>query len=638
MLSTRIKKRIDKIVIGGTVIFALIIGKLAYVQILDRETLFSKAQDLWERDFPVSGLRGNVLDINGEVLATDIPSTSVMVVPAQITDPDSTAQQLADILETEKENIYKQITRKVSTQRIVPYGRLISNEQAKAIDHLDLTGVYLVQDSLRYYPNGAYLAQVLGFTGVDNQGLAGLELQYEEILKANKGSMKIPFDAKGHPVKIYSERYEAPGQGMDVMLTIDTRIQSILERELNNAMERYNPDSAWGLAMNPNTGEILAMVSKPDFDPNHYQDYDESVYNRNLPVWMSYEPGSTFKTVTFSAGLEEGLFDMEHDGYYDRGYEIVEGARLKSWKAGGHGQQTYMQCLQNSSNPCFVHIAQMLGGDNLSKYLDAFGFGQKTGVDLPGEAKGILFNTDDWGLLEQSTTGFGQGISVTAIQLVTAFCAIVNGGTLYQPYITKAILHPTTKDPIVEVKPNAVRQVISEDTSFKMRYALESVVALGGAKGAYIDGYKIGGKTGTAQKAKDGAYLSGEYILSTIAAAPIDDPQIVVYIALDAPKSNIQYGGTVVSPIVRNVLEDVLTLYEVKRTDDQMAKIKLWTDPVTIEVGDYIGKEYKKVKNENLKLVKIGEGDVVVDQLPSPGVKIDEQGTVWLYCPAALAE
>ena len=171
-----------------------------------------------------------------------------------------------------------------------------------------------------------------------------------------------------------------------------------------------------------------------------------------------------------------------------------------------------------------------------------------------------------------------------------------------------------------------------------MRYALESVVALGGAKGAYIDGYKIGGKTGTAQKAKDGAYLSGEYILSTIAAAPIDDPQIVVYIALDAPKSNIQYGGTVVSPIVRNVLEDVLTLYEVKRTDDQMAKIKLWTDPVTIEVGDYIGKEYKKVKNENLKLVKIGEGDVVVDQLPSPGVKIDEQGTVWLYCPAASAE
>ncbi len=326
MLSTRIKKRIDKIVIGGTVIFALIIGKLAYVQILDRETLFSKAQDLWERDFPVSGLRGNVLDINGEVLATDIPSTSVMVVPAQITDPDSTAQQLADILETEKENIDKQITRKVSTQRIVPYGRLISNEQAKAIDHLDLTGVYLVQDSLRYYPNGAYLAQVLGFTGVDNQGLAGLELQYEEILKANKGSMKIPFDAKGHPVKIYSERYEAPGQGMDVMLTIDTRIQSILERELNNAMERYNPDSAWGLAMNPNTGEILAMVSKLDFDPNHYQDYDESVYNRNLPVWMSYEPGSTFKTVTFSAGLEEGLFDMEHDGYYDRGYEIVEGA------------------------------------------------------------------------------------------------------------------------------------------------------------------------------------------------------------------------------------------------------------------------------------------------------------------------
>lgn len=242
------------------------------------------------------------------------------------------------------------------------------------------------------------------------------------------------------------------------------------------------------------------------------------------------------------------------------------------------------------------------------------------------------------GVAEQSTTGFGQGISVTAIQLVTAFCAIVNGGTLYQPYITKAILHPTTKDPIVEVKPNAVQP--GHQRGHQLQDALRAGKrrALGGAKGAYIDGYKIGGKTGTAQKAKDGAYLSGEYILSTIAAAPIDDPQIVVYIALDAPKSNIQYGGTVVSPIVRNVLEDVLTLYEVKRTDDQMAKIKLWTDPVTIEVGDYIGKEYKKVKNENLKLVKIGEGDVVVDQLPSPGVKIDEQGISLALLPAASAE
>ncbi len=638
MLSKRIKKRIDRLLIGCLVIFALILGKLAWVQLIGRSDLFSKARDLWERDFPVAGLRGNLLDINNEVLATDIPSASVMVVPAQIEDPPTAARQLSDILETEPENILAQITRNVSTQRIVPWGRLITQQQAQAIEALNLSGVVLVQDSRRYYPNGAWLAQVLGFTGVDNQGLAGLELQYEDILKAQQGSMKIPFDAKGHPVKLYAERYEAPGQGMDIMLTIDSRIQDILERELNNAMERYTPQAAWGLAMNPNTGEILAMVSKPDFDPNHYQDYDESVYNRNLPVWMSYEPGSTFKTVTFAAALEAGLFDMEKDTYLDRGVEIVEGARLKSWKAGGHGLQTYMECLQNSSNPCFVHIAQMLGSEGLSTMLDTFGFGQKTGVDLPGESAGILFDEESWGLLEQSTTGFGQGISVTAIQLATAFSAIVNGGRLMQPYITKAILHPVTRDPIVEVKPKMIRQVISEQTSFKMRYALESVVALGGAKGAYIDGYRIGGKTGTAQKAINGTYLSGEYILSTIAAAPIDDPQIVVYIALDAPHSNVQYGGTVVSPIVRNVLEDVLTLYEVERTDDQMERVRLWSDPVVAEVPDYTGMQYSRLVDEHLKLVKVGDGDVVVDQLPQAGVKVDEQSTVWLYCPQTDAE
>lgn len=630
MLPFFVKKRIKRIALAGAFLFALVIFKLAWLQIGNRDVLLKKAQDLWERDFIVSGLRGNILDSNGNVLATDLASTSVMAVPSLIEEKEKTAEFLAEILNADYSTLLSKLSASVSTQRLKE-GKLISNQQALAITKENLKGIYLVQDSLRYYPSGAYLAQVLGFTGIDNQGLVGLEYQYEELLKAKSGSMKIPFDAKGHPIKAYSERYVAPGQGLDVMLTIDKTIQDILERECNNAVKKYNPDAAWAIAMNPSTGEILAMVSKPDFDPNNYSDYDSSTYNHNLPIWKSYEPGSTFKTITFAAALEENLFDMEKDTYVDIGYEIVEGAKLKSWKAGGHGTQTYMECLQNSSNPCFVHIAELLGKDKLNEYLDLFNIGAKTNVDLPGENAGLRFSDESFGLLEQATTGFGQGISVTAIQLAAAFSAIVNGGKYYQPYITKAVIHPSSKDVLFEVEPHLVKQVISEETSFKMRVALESVVAKGGAKGSYIEGYRIGGKTGTAQKAVDGKYLSGEYILSYICAAPIDDPQIVIYMALDAPKSNIQYGGTVVSPIVKNALEDILVYLNVKKTDKQMAKTKLWSDPVTVEVPDFIGEKKKEVKHSDLQFVFYGKGDIVVDQLPSANEKIDRYGTVWIY-------
>ncbi len=631
MIPTLVKKRIKLIAITGSVLFSLIILQLAHIQLIKRDDLYQKALDLWERDFPVSGLRGSILDVNGNVLAADIPGTSIMVVPAQITNKEATATFLSQVLASDYDKILENVNQNSSTVKIAPEGKLITNNQAITIAEEDLEGVYLIQDSQRYYPSGAYIAQVLGFTGYDNQGLAGLEYQYESILKAASGSMKIPFDAKGHPVTTYSERYVAPGQGMDVMLTIDKNIQDILERELNNAMSRYTPDNAWAIAVNPNTGEILAMVSKPDFDPNHYQDYDPSTYNHNLPIWKSYEPGSTFKTITFAAALEEGLFDMEKDTYMDTGSVVVEGARLKSWKAGGHGLQTYMQCLQNSSNPCFVDIVQKLGEENLSKYLNLFNFGSVTNVDLPGESAGILFSEENFGPLEQATTGFGQGISTTALQLVMAFSAIVNGGDYYQPYITKAVLHPTTKDVLFEVEPLLLRQVISEETSFQMRMALESVVAYGGAKGSYIDGYKIGGKTGTAQKAVDGEYLINEYILSYICAAPIDDPQIVIYMALDAPHTNIQYGGTVVAPIVKNALEDILVYLDVEKTEEQMPKTILWSDPIEVEVGDYIGMDIGDIKNEQLDFVYIGEGTIVADQLPSAGIKIQEKGTVWLY-------
>lgn len=612
-------------------IFCCILGKLGYEQIFHHEDIMEKALSLWEREFTIAGLRGSILDKNGNVLAHDIPSTSVMVVPAQIKDPDATAEKLSEILGADKAKIKATISKHVSTQKIQPEGRLISDDKAKKLEAMDLDGVYLVQDSLRNYPNNNYLAQVLGFTGIDNQGLAGLELQYNDILTAKSGALHIPFDAKGHNVDLYQENYEAPGRGMNVKLTIDSNIQDVLEREINNLVKKYSPKSALALAMDPNTGEVLAMVSKPDFDPNHYQDYSSDVYNRNLPIWMSYEPGSTFKSVIFSSALELNLFDMYKDTYMDKGYEMVGGARIKSWKAGGHGLQTFLQVLENSSNPGFVEISRRMGLDNEYTYVKKFGFGEKTGIDLPGESSGIMFKKEAMGEVEQATVAFGQGLSVTPIQLVTAFSAIVNGGTLYKPYITKSVNDPITNEVIMEQKPTVNRRVISEDTSKKMRYALESVVANGGGKPAYMEGYKIGGKTGTAQKAENGVYSSTNYVLSFLSAAPIDNPKIVLYIAADSPKNDVLYGGTVIAPIAKACYEDILPYLGVKKTKDQIPKKLIWPETENIKVQDFVGKKKKDVTQEGVTFTFIGEGDTVMEQMPEAGTTLGEQGEVWIY-------
>ncbi|MBQ7892271.1 MAG: stage V sporulation protein D [Erysipelotrichaceae bacterium] len=612
------------------IVLALIICKLSYLQFFQYDFLMGRALDLWHREFTVSALRGSIIDTNYEALAYDVPSLSVVCVPNEIVDKAYVSNILSTILNCDANIILNKISKNVSTQKLQPEGRLISDEQANAINELNLTGVYLVQDSKRYYPNKAFLSHVLGFTGIDNQGLAGLELQYDELLKANSGSIQIIFDAKGKPLKKYHQSMISPGSGMIVQLTIDKRIQDVVERELHQVMLRYEPKNAWALVMDPNSGAILAMASKPDFDPNSYQEYDASVYNQNLPVWKNYEPGSTFKSIVFAMALNENLFDMNKDKYNDRGYEIVEGARLKSWKAGGHGLQTFLEVLQNSSNPGFVEISRRLGKEKLVQYLKQFHFGEKLNVDLPGEAGGILFSDEQMGDLETATTCFGQGISVTSLQLVSAFCAVVNGGYMYQPYITKAFLDPYTKDEIVKVEPQLLNQVIEEETSFKMRYALEHVVALGGGRNAYLDGYRIGGKTGTAQKAVNGAYLSNEYILSFISAAPIDDPKVVIFMAVDAPKNDVQYGGTVVAPVVKEMYADILPLLNVEPVKTQVSRVYQWLDPVYITIDNYVGKS-KKDLPKNMHFVFSGEGDYVIDQLPVKGTKIEENGEVWLY-------
>ena len=622
------KHKIKWVKIITVVIVIAIILKIGYIQIVDRVNIYNKAVDLWQRSFPVEANRGLILDSDNNVLATNLTTSSLVVVPSQIKDVTMTAEKLADILEVDVKVMQEKLSKKVSIQRIQPEGRQLDDEVAAKISSLKLPGVYLIKDTKRYYPKGNYLGQTLGFVGIDNQGLLGLELKYDSYLNGNNGSIDYYMDAKSNPLTLYPSVYSAPTSGFNLQLTIDGDIQDIVERELNNAYDTYDPDGIWALAMEPATGKILAMACKPDFDPNDYQNADKDVYNHNIPIWKTYEPGSTFKIITFASALNENLFDMDKDTYYDQGYEIVSGARIKSWKKGGHGLQTFREVLQNSSNPGFVEIGRRLGKDKLYEYVKKFGLTEKTGIDLPGESKGIMFDYDAFNELEQATVAFGQGISVTPMQLVRAVCACVNGGTLYQPYLVDKIIDSYTNDIIYEKQPEVLRTVISEEASKKIRDALETVVTDGGGKNAYIDGYRIGGKTGTAQKAVNGSYVDGGYILSFIGIAPIDDPQIVLYVAMDNPKNCVQYGGTTVAPIARKMLVDILPSMGIEKVSSQRQKAYTITDTKTVKVENYIGKTKKEVSNPELKFKFIGEGDKVIDQLPRVGEYVEAGSTI----------
>ncbi len=622
------KHKIKWVKIMTILIVIAIILKIGYIQIIDRVNIYNKAVDLWQRSFPVEANRGLILDSDNNILATNLTTSSLVVVPSQIKDVALTAEKLADILDVDVKVMQEKLSKKVSIQRIQPEGRQLDDEVAAKIDRLKLPGVYLIKDTKRYYPKDNYLGQTLGFVGIDNQGLLGLELKYDSYLNGNNGSIDYFMDAKSNPLTLYPSVYSAPTSGFNLQLTIDGDIQDIVERELNNAYDTYNPDGIWALAMEPSTGKVLAMACKPDFNPNDYQSADKDVYNHNIPIWKTYEPGSTFKIITFSSALNENLFDMDKDTYFDKGYEIVSGARIKSWKKGGHGLQTFREVLQNSSNPGFVEIGRRLGKDKLYEYVKKFGLTEKTGIDLPGESKGIMFDYDAFNELEQATVSFGQGISVTPMQLVRAVCACVNGGTLYQPYLVDKIIDSYTNDVIYEKKPEAVRNVISEETSKKVRDALETVVTDGGGKNAYIDGYRIGGKTGTAQKAVNGSYVDGGYILSFIGIAPIDNPKIVLYVAMDNPKNCVQYGGTTVAPIARKMLVDILPSMGIEKVSSQRQKAYTFMDTKTIKIENYIGKSKKEVSSSELKFKFIGEGDKVIDQLPRVGEYVEVGSTV----------
>ena len=417
MFLRKIDMRIKVVFLILFTLFIFIILRVFYVQMIDYKKLNEYASNLWSRDLPLEADRGLILDRNGVVLADNLTTTSLVLIPNQIKNKKKTTKLLADILDVSYTDMKEHVYKKTSIERVHPEGRRLSYDIAEEINRLKLDGVYLVKEAKRYYPYGNMLSHSLGYVGIDNQGLSGLELEYDKYLTGKSGAIKYFSDAKGNKLNL-SDIYVEPQDGMNISLTIDINIQKSLERELDNVVDMFSPDMALAIVMDPNNGEILGIASRPDYDPNNYQEYSQEVLSRNLPIWASYEPGSTFKIITTSAAVEEGVIDLKKDHFYDSGSVTVDGAVLRCWKAGGHGEQTMLQVLQNSCNPGFVKMGQLLGKEKLFDYIDKFGFGEKTGVDLNGEGKGIIFNLNQVGNVELATTAFGQGVSVTPIHLV----------------------------------------------------------------------------------------------------------------------------------------------------------------------------------------------------------------------------
>ena len=631
MFTKKNNERIKWIFLIVVLLFLIIFFKIVYVQVFSYDKLSSLSDDLWSRELPISASRGKILDRNGVVLADNITITSLIIIPNQVKDAEKISKVLSEILGTSYEDMYAHVTKKTSIERVHPEGRNLSFEIADKINSYSFDGVYLVKESKRYYPNKNMLSHVLGYTGVDNQGLSGIELLYDEYLTGEDGAIKYYSDAKGNKLDM-AEVYREPEAGLDVMLTVDYDIQVSVERELDNIVKAFSPDHALAVAMDPNTGEILAMSSRPDFDPNNYKKYNSETLNRNLPIWMTYEPGSTFKIITTASAVEEGVVNLEKDTFYDSGSVTVSGAKLRCWKAGGHGHQTMLEVFENSCNPGFVKMGFSLGKEKLFSYLDLFGFGDKTGIDLNGEGKGIIFNVGDVKDLELATTSFGQGVSVTPLQQITAVSSIVNGGNLYKPYIMKSILDSKTNNVYLENKKEFVRKTISKNTSNIMRMALESVVAKGGGKVTYIDGYRVGGKTGTAQKVENGRYLENNYIMSFMAVLPSNDPEAILYLAIDNPKKTALLSSYTTTPFVRKILLDIINIMDIEKQPNQKEKDYEWMDKKYYDVPNVVGMTRKEAKKylSNFEITFVGDGDIVVEQTPESGTRYYETGTIKL--------
>ena len=559
------KKRLCYLLGIITLLFAVLLGRLFYVQLIWGPELQEKALNQQTMDTSLSANRGKIVDRDGQVLAQSGTAYTVLLNPKSIKTDDSTrvARELSDILGMDFDFVLQKVT-DTSKEQIV-LKRQVEREVRDQLEQALLgRGVTFGIDSKRYYPLGSMLSQTLGFTTVDGVGQEGLEREYDKYLAGEPGRLITEKDRDNRPLAYGAEEYIAPVDGCELVLTTDSVVQAFLEKALEEAVTINEASSAQGIILSAKTGKILAISTKPDYDPNNPPRSDIDLLRqlvKNRVVSDAYEPGSTFKIVTLSSALDSGAV-TQASSFDCPGFKIVNGERIKCWKS-SHGHQTLKEAVQHSCNPAFMTMALGMGTETFYDYIYKFGFGASTESGLTGESGGIVIHEKYIRENNLARIGFGQSIAVTPLQLATAVAAAVNGGELMQPYIVKQVI-AADGTIIKETEPTVVRRVISEETSAIVREILESVVAEGSGKNAQIPGYRVGGKTGTAQKYVDGQVSSGSLIASFIGFAPAEDPEYVCLILVDEPQVGVIFGSTVAAPFVKDVLQETLMHYGVK--------------------------------------------------------------------------
>ena len=559
------KKKILVVFLCAVTVILALVGRLVYLMVFDAEYYQKKAEALHEREREIKAARGEIIDANGTVLATNKTVCTISVIHSQITDSEQVIQALAQTLEMEEETVRKKVEKVSSMERIKTN---VDKETGDKIRDMELDGVKVDEDFKRYYPYNELASKVLGFTGGDNQGIIGLEVKYEEYLKGINGMILTTTDARGVELEGVAEDRLEPVAGNTLQISLDYNIQTYAQQMAEKVMEEKQADKVAILLMNPQNGEILAMVNVPEFDLNDPFTLNTGEESSNMSdeekqdalnqMWRNgcindtYEPGSTFKIITASACLEEGVVHLD-DSFSCPGYRIVEDRKIRCHKVGGHGAETFVQGIQNSCNPVFIDIGLRLGVDNFYKYFQQFGLLNLTGVDLPGEAGTIMHKKENIGLVELATMSFGQSFQVTPIQMATTVSSLVNGGRRITPHFGVRVLDSDGNE-VEEFQYEEKKDIVSEETSATMRMLLESVVSEGSGKNAYIEGYEIGGKTATSQTLPRSA---NKYISSFIGFAPADHPQVLGMCIIYNPQG-VYYGGTIAAPVIREIFENIL--------------------------------------------------------------------------------
>ncbi len=621
-----LKKRILAILLVISFIFCALVVRLFIIQIINSNDLQIRATDQWTRDLSIIAPRGTIYDCTGTTLAVSYTTYNVYVRAREVTAPSQVAYVLSQNLDLDYATVYEKVTKRNVSEVLIKMQ--VDGETAEKIYNEKLDGIYLAETSDRYYPNGNLLSQVLGFISVDNLGQTGVEAYYNDILKGIDGYSYVQSDLQGKEIGGSLRYYVSATSGESIVLTIDSKMQLILEQALQQIMEEQLPKSASGMIMNAKTGEILAISTKPSFDLNDVPRDDLEVLfdqSRIKIVTDVYEPGSTFKILTVAAALEEGLCSLA-DTFYCPGYRVIDGERIRCWKTIGHGNQTLAEAFANSCNCCFMDLALRLGVEKFYEYMEKFGLGQKTGVDIAGESSGILMPKSQVRTVDLARMGFGHAVAVTPIQLLTAVASIINGGNYNIPKILSQIIKIDGEkvDNISKIKNS---NIVSKETSQTVNYLLELAENKTG-KYTFVEGYNVGGKTGTAQKYNEnGGIDQGKYISSFIGTYPADNPEYLVFIMVDEAGAGAYYGSIVAAPFGKIVFSNLFKYLSEEKQDESVV-VKYVTMPNL--VGLSLTEAAVQLKALNLYYELDGDGEYVTAQLPPPNTTLQEGTTVVL--------